>query len=281
MLDWMLLANFGAFQEKQMKNHRKNMYNERIEALISAALADGVLTEKEKQILLKNAKSEGIDLDEFEMVLNARLFNTQERTSDTRNNKKYGDVRTCPACGAIVPAFAGKCQECGYEFVNVNGNTSCKRLATQLLQTSSDEVKIELIENHSISNTKADILDFLLFAKPKLLGSYDKFSDAYLKKYQECIEKAEILFGEDAQIQGFIKGFPNIKKKVERKKTIKSTVSIIKTTLIIIAVLVAILLFIFACNWAYNNFWSCILIFLGISILVGVAKFVLGVIFDV
>lgn len=27
------------------------MYNEQIEALISAALADGVLTEKEKQIL--------------------------------------------------------------------------------------------------------------------------------------------------------------------------------------------------------------------------------------
>ena len=29
------------------------MYNEQIEALISAALADGVLTEKEKQILFK------------------------------------------------------------------------------------------------------------------------------------------------------------------------------------------------------------------------------------
>ena len=45
------------------------MYNEQIEALISAALADGVLTEKEKQILYKKAESMGIDLDEFEMVL--------------------------------------------------------------------------------------------------------------------------------------------------------------------------------------------------------------------
>ena len=45
------------------------MYNEQIEALISAALADGVLTEKEKQILFKKAESMGIDLDEFEMVL--------------------------------------------------------------------------------------------------------------------------------------------------------------------------------------------------------------------
>lgn len=49
------------------------MYNEQIEVLISAALADGVLTEKEKQILFKKAESMGIDLDEFEMVLDARL----------------------------------------------------------------------------------------------------------------------------------------------------------------------------------------------------------------
>ena len=42
------------------------MYNEQIEVLISAALADGVLTEKEKQILFKKAESMGIALDEFE-----------------------------------------------------------------------------------------------------------------------------------------------------------------------------------------------------------------------
>ena len=49
------------------------MYSEQMEQLISAALADGVLTEKEKQILFKKAESLGIDLDEFEMVLDARL----------------------------------------------------------------------------------------------------------------------------------------------------------------------------------------------------------------
>ena len=49
------------------------MYNEQLENLINAALADGVLTEKEKQILFKRAQSMEIDLDEFEMVLDARL----------------------------------------------------------------------------------------------------------------------------------------------------------------------------------------------------------------
>lgn len=49
------------------------MYNEQLEKLIQAALADGVLTDKERAILLKRAKSFGIDEDEFEMVLESRL----------------------------------------------------------------------------------------------------------------------------------------------------------------------------------------------------------------
>ena len=49
------------------------MYSEELESLIEIALADGELTEKERQILLKRAQSEGVDSDEFEMVLAARL----------------------------------------------------------------------------------------------------------------------------------------------------------------------------------------------------------------
>lgn len=49
------------------------MYNEKIEELINAALADGNLTEKEKQVLFKKAQAEGIDLDEFEVILDGRL----------------------------------------------------------------------------------------------------------------------------------------------------------------------------------------------------------------
>ena len=122
------------------------MYNEQIEALISAALADGVLTEKEKQILFKKAESMGIDRDEFEMVLDARLVEfkkkeTQEaeqhqlememakaaQKSAPKSNK-YGDVRKCPACGAIVESFQTKCPECGYVFTDIKANSMTKDL---------------------------------------------------------------------------------------------------------------------------------------------------------
>ena len=51
----------------------KNLYNEKIEALIEAALTDGILTDKEREILIKKASEEGIDKDEFEMVLDSRV----------------------------------------------------------------------------------------------------------------------------------------------------------------------------------------------------------------
>ena len=64
---------------QQKNNIRKHinellMYNEKIVTLISAALADGTLTGKDILVLMKRAEAQGIDLDEFKMVLSARLF---------------------------------------------------------------------------------------------------------------------------------------------------------------------------------------------------------------
>ena len=59
------------------------MYNEKLEELIDAALADGVLTEKEKQVLFKKAQEMGIDLDEFEMVLDSRLVKINLKSATT------------------------------------------------------------------------------------------------------------------------------------------------------------------------------------------------------
>jgi hypothetical protein len=59
------------------------MYSEKLERLITLALADGVLTDKKKQVLLKNAEAEEIDPDEFEMVLDGRLYEQQQQKSQT------------------------------------------------------------------------------------------------------------------------------------------------------------------------------------------------------
>ena len=74
------------------------MYSEQIEKLIELALADGQLSEKEKQILFKRAESEGIDLDEFEMVLDAKLFDRKKQKTEqpiaAPKSNKYGDIKS-------------------------------------------------------------------------------------------------------------------------------------------------------------------------------------------
>lgn len=177
------------------------MYSEQLEKLIEMALMDGVLTEKEKQILFKKAESLGVDLDEFEMVLNAKLFEKQQsikKAAETPvvaaapQSDKFGDVKKCPACGAMVQSLQTKCSDCGHEFSNIEANASIHQLFEMLNEVESqrkaetnplkafgsfmvkqiaggDEVdnrKKDIIKTFPIPNTKEDILEFLSLALP-------------------------------------------------------------------------------------------------------------------
>ena len=199
------------------------MYNEKIESLIKAALADGVLTEKEKQVLFKRAQEQGIDLDEFEMVLDARLVELEKAEKEmvaksAPKSDKYGSVRKCPACGAIVGAFIGSCPECGYEFTEVDANLSSKKLYDALSKESDTKKKQEIIETFPIPNTKADLLEFLTALKPRITDPKSEFANVYYKKYAECIEKARVSFESDKQLQPFIDNFNQVDKEIKKKK---------------------------------------------------------------
>ena len=117
------------------------MYTDQIEKLISLALADGELTEKEKQVLFKKAEAAGIDLDEFEMVLDAKLYERSEgkttEASAAPKSDKYGDVKKCPSCGAIVQSFAGKCSDCSYEFRDIQSDVTINKLFEALMEADN------------------------------------------------------------------------------------------------------------------------------------------------
>ena len=53
------------------------IFSDRLEALIAAALQDGVLTDKERELLKRRAEKEGEDWDEVEMIIEARLSEMQ------------------------------------------------------------------------------------------------------------------------------------------------------------------------------------------------------------
>lgn len=214
-----------ATQTPQIENNQnyENMYNKQLEQLINAALADGQLTEKEKQILYKKAQSFGIDLDEFEMVLDARLVEIEKAEKEKSaqsapKSNKLGDIRKCPACGAIVQAYQVRCPECGYEFANVEANISSQKLAEEVKKALTEDKKKECINLFPIPNTKADLLEFLTSLQPKMRDVKDPLSSAYYKKYQECIAKAQVSFVNDAAVKPFIDSFETEKKALRKKQ---------------------------------------------------------------
>ena len=82
------------------------MYNEELENLIEAALEDGVLTAKEKQVLLKKAQSMGIDPDEFEIVLDARLVKIKKENEHKGQYKAIvGHKKTWKLFLYLLPWF--------------------------------------------------------------------------------------------------------------------------------------------------------------------------------
>jgi hypothetical protein len=76
------------------------MYSEQIENMIRLAIIDGQITEKEWEVLLKKATEAGIDLDEFKMIVEARLYesnlvgkekNNSISSHDFTNNSTVGE----------------------------------------------------------------------------------------------------------------------------------------------------------------------------------------------
>lgn len=250
------------------------MYNEKIEALIKAALIDGKLTEKEKQVLFKRAQAEGIDLDEFEMVLDARLIELNKSPkSSTPKSDKFGDVRKCPVCGALVPSLAGLCTDCGYEFSGIAAIMSSKQLANAIadieekynsqisaieggtvddgdrrwrLEKDKYSRIAQTIKTFPIPNTKADLFEFITVMHANMLSltTHRLVADAYLTKYNEALLKINTLFSKDPMFTSFVKDQERIQveyKKAHRKQKglgLNSTAKLLLTLLGIILFLV-------------------------------------------
>lgn len=217
------------------------MYNEQLDKLIEMALMDGELTEKEKQVLFKKAEAMGVDLDEFEMVLDAKLYEKQQEgkkheapdiSPAAPKSTKFGDVKKCPACGAMVQSFQTKCTDCGTEFSGVEANASIQKLFQMLnevegqrkekgvlgqllvnsghMSDATDSKKRTIISSFPVPNTKEDILEFLSLALPlakkkgNFISSLDEknrphnsFVPIWFAKCEQIIMKARFSMKDD------------------------------------------------------------------------------------
>lgn len=222
------------------------MFSKELESVIEAALADGVLTDKERAVLHKRAAEEGVDPDELDVVIEGRLAKMKREEDWLRPappSDKFGDVKKCPRCGEPVEPMAVKCSACGYEFRNVEALKSSQRLAEKLeaIEEAYRGKKVEknmgfgikqdmtifevgreqvtAIKNFPVPTTKEDLLDFAISMQSRWNSSTTGddqlgLKSAYKAKYDECVNKAQILFPNDPMFQGVFEQHQADKKKI-------------------------------------------------------------------
>lgn len=88
-----------------MANYPKELLD-----LVHEYLTDGVITAKERQVLINKAVSLGVDANEFDLYIDAQEQKLQKVAAEAAKQQKG---RLCPFCQASLPMFADRCPECG------------------------------------------------------------------------------------------------------------------------------------------------------------------------
>lgn len=170
--------------------------NVEIERLIKFAVADGLITDKERSIILRKAETLGEDKDEVELILDGELalLNSDQKDNQPTQQKsnKEGVLKKCPSCGAPVQTFRTKCSECDHEFRNIESEKSIQELFSilQLIETEENNRprrslnarlvgdqyekaeaitrrQAQTISSFPFPNSKQSILEFLAMALPQ------------------------------------------------------------------------------------------------------------------
>lgn len=169
-------------KENDVNSQRRIQYSDNLEELISMAVADGKITDKEKRALLRRAMDEGIDPDEFEMVLESRLRDVSVEATDK------GEVLDTEGRRSIM---------------------SSEKLSNLLLKENSAKRRINIIKDFPIPSAAEDLLEFIMTmsSKAKNQGKSsendggDGFMEkrAYVAKYDEACLKAQTFFSGDSR----------------------------------------------------------------------------------
>ena len=171
-----------------------NLIPEELKALIQQYLTDGVLTDKERQVILNKAEKMGLDRDEIDLYLDAEVQKIDQQT-DAAVRKQKG--KTCPFCGGSVPQLTDKCPHCG-ENITPEASKELQEIFDKL-----EDALVNFKSGKDIEKSKAEV-------------------ERYIRKanlYYENNTKIKLLVRE---VENEIKNATIIASKEKRKKMLIS-----------------------------------------------------------
>ncbi len=253
------------------------MYTEQLEAIIDAALADGVLTDKEREVLHKRAAQEGIDADELDVVIEGRLAKMKKEEDWLRPtpppvqplmSNKMGNVMKCPNCGAAYEPGTVKCPECGHVFQNVDAVSSAKKFSDGIqniiekwsvkIEQASKEEKYdgagkrlthkvydaEKTRNAEIKNFMRSFPipkskdDLLEFISSMAANRSGDYEEEYRSKLKEAVNKAKVFFPDDPQFSPLIEKYTKLSwENLSRETRAGIVIAILFALMLILAII--------------------------------------------
>ena len=134
----------------------KQLIPEELQTLIDQYLTDGVLTDKERQVILRKAEGMGLDRDEIDLYLDAEVQKIDQAT-DAATRRQKG--KQCPYCGGSIPQLADKCPHCG-ENVTAEASSELQEIFDNL-----EDALVNLKSGKDIHASKATVERFARKAK--------------------------------------------------------------------------------------------------------------------
>jgi hypothetical protein len=199
--------------------------NPEIEKLIDLALADGQITEKERNVILKKAAELGVDADEVEMTLDGRLHQIQ--ANQTKPSKeKVGNIKTCPACGASVKAMALICSGCDHEFNQGVKSDLLNSMITEIGKLDASDIYYQnnfanVVKSYAVPSSMNDIYNFGVYCANGIDSSanfWNEDSSALEAKAKECLSKIRLSDSSDKRKkEALINEIENILKEKRSK----------------------------------------------------------------
>lgn len=119
-------------------------------------LSDGIISERERKVLLAKAEKLGLDRDEVDLYIDGRV---QEIRNQNEAQRKVSKTNKCPYCGAPIPELADKCPECE-NYVSPEANEELKKIIDKL-----EEALVDLKAGQDLAVSKAKVERYARQAK--------------------------------------------------------------------------------------------------------------------